>query len=175
MEARDPLPRRHPGGYETIIVASDRFPQPEAFNDPDGNSIVFVPAGRDDVDQLEVRIGVSNLDLFDVFYASVMGAISIGGHRYKLGETIFATFRHPLAKPIRLAPLTNLAEVVRSMARVGIRYITLQVKNCDAAFRALSTAGAAVGTAPETFGSIARAAFVRDPDGNLIELSQRPI
>ncbi len=24
MESRDPLPRRHPGGYETLIIATDR-------------------------------------------------------------------------------------------------------------------------------------------------------
>jgi hypothetical protein len=36
-------------------------------------------------------------------------------------------------------------------------------------------AGAVVGVAPENFGNMARAAFVRDPDGNFIELSQRPM
>ena len=39
----------------------------------------------------------------------------------------------------------------------------------------MTAAGAAVGVAPETFGNVARASFVRDPDGNFIELAQRPL
>jgi catechol 2,3-dioxygenase-like lactoylglutathione lyase family enzyme len=175
MEARDLLPRRHPGGYESLIIASDRYPQPEAFNDPDGNSIVLVPPGRDDVTQLEVRVGVSDVDRFDTFYANATDATAIGGHRYTIGETIFATFRHPLARPVKPAPMATLLEVVKTMAGLGIRYVTIQVKNCDAAFQAMTAAGASVGVAPETFGTVARAAFVRDPDGNFVELAQRPL
>lgn len=171
MEARDPLPRRHPGGYETIIIASNRFPQPEAFNDPDGNAIVLVPPGIDDVNQLQIRLGVSDVDRFDAFYANAMGANSIGGHRHKIGRTIFATFRHPLAKAVKPAPMATLLEVVKAMAALGIRYVTIHVKDCDTAFQAATAAGAAVGVAPATFGTIARAAFVRDPDGNFIELA----
>ncbi|HUN58741.1 MAG TPA: VOC family protein [Candidatus Binataceae bacterium] len=171
MEARNPLPRRHPGGYETIIIASNRFPQPEAFNDPDGNSVVFVPPGRDDVNQIEVRLGVSDVDRFDAFYTGALGAVAIGGHRYRIGETVFATFRHPLAKAVRPAPLANLLEVVKAMAVLGIRYISIHVKDCDAAFQSATAAGATIGVAPATFGTVARAAFVRDPDGNFIELA----
>jgi predicted enzyme related to lactoylglutathione lyase len=59
------------------------------------------------------------------------------------------------------------------MAGIGFRYVTIQVKDCEAAFKAMTDAGASIGTAPENFGSRARAAFVRDPDGNFIELAQR--
>jgi catechol 2,3-dioxygenase-like lactoylglutathione lyase family enzyme len=172
MEARDTLARRHPGGYESLIIASDLFPQPEALHDPDGNSIVLVPPGRDDVNQLEVRMGVSDVSRFDMFYGAA-GGTDIGGHRYKIGETIFAAFRHPLAKLMRPAPLANLQEVVKAMAGLGIRYVTIQVKNCEAAFKAMTDAGAAIGSPPENFANRARAAFVRDPDGNFIELAQR--
>ena len=60
------------------------------------------------------------------------------------------------------------------MAGLGIRYITLGVTNCDAAFTALKGAGAAPALEPVNFGTVARIAFVRDPDGNFIELAQRP-
>ena len=173
MDSRDPLPRRHPGGYETLIIASNRVAQPEAINDPDGNTIELVPPGRDDVNQLEVRLGVSDVDRFDTFYAKAAEATGIGGHRYKIGETIFATFRHPLARAVKPAALTNLLDVVKGMSALGIRYVTLQVKDCDAAFTAMTAGGANVAAAPETFGTRARVAFVRDPDGNFIELAQR--
>lgn len=172
MEARDPLPRRHPGGYESLIIASSLFPNPEALHDPDGNSIVLVPPGRDDVNQVEVRIGVSDVNRFDEFYKAA-GGTDIGHDRYKLGETIFAAFRHPLAKLTRPSPLSSLQDVVKAMAGLGIRYITIQVKDCDAAFRTMTDAGASACAAPEVFGNRARAAFVRDPDGNFIELAQR--
>jgi predicted enzyme related to lactoylglutathione lyase len=175
MESRDPLPRRHPGGYETLIIATDRVTQPEAISDPDGNTVELVPPGRDDVNQIEVRLGVSDTDLFDDFYQKAASGKAIGGHRYKIGETIFATFRHPLARQNKPAPMANPLEVVKSMAAVGIRYVTIQVKNCDAAFTELTKGGANVGVTPANFGEVARIAFVRDPDGNFIELGQRPI
>jgi predicted enzyme related to lactoylglutathione lyase len=174
MDSRDPLPRRHPGGYETLIIATNRVAQPEAINDPDGNTLELVPPGRDDVTQLEIRLGVSDVNRFDEFYTKAAEATSIGGHRYRIGETIFATFRHPLARQIKPAAMANPLEVVKAMAALGIRYVTLQVKNCDAVFKAMTAAGASVGVAPENFGNVARIAFVRDPDGNFIELAQRP-
>jgi predicted enzyme related to lactoylglutathione lyase len=171
-EARDPLPRRHPGGYESLTIASKLFSQPEALHDPDGNSIVLVPPGRDDVNQVQVRIGVSDVNRFGAFYKAA-GGTDIGHDRYKIGETIFATFRHPLAKPMKAAPLANLQEVVNSIAGLGIRYVTIQVKDCDAIFKVMTEAGACIALTPENFGKRTRAAEVRDPDGNLIELLQR--
>ena len=170
-EARDPLPRRHAAGYESLIIASNLFSQPEALHDPDGNSIVLVPSGRDDVNQVEVRIGVSDVNRFGEFYRAA-GGTDIGHDRYKIGETIFAAFRHPLAKPMRSEPLPNLQDVVNAIARLGIRYVTIQVKDCDAAFKVMTEAGASIALAPQNFGNHARAAEVRDPDGNLIELLQ---
>ncbi|HLW69311.1 MAG TPA: VOC family protein [Candidatus Binataceae bacterium] len=176
MESREPLPRRHPGGYETLVIATDGVSQPEAINDPDGNTIELVPRGHPGItQQIGVRLGVSDVDLFDEFYSKAVEAKLLGNHRYQIGETIFATFRHPLARQTKPAPMANLLDVVKSMAALGIRYVTLQVKNCDAAFAALTAAGANVGVAPANFGDVARAAFVRDPDGNYIELAQRPI
>jgi predicted enzyme related to lactoylglutathione lyase len=170
-EARDPLPRRHPGGYESLVIASNLLSQPEALHDPDGNSIVLVPPGRDDVNQVEVRIGVSDVSRFGAFYKAA-GGTDIGHDRYKIGETIFATFRHPMAKQMKPEPLANLQEVVNTIAGLGIRYVTIQVKDCDAAFKVMTEAGASVALTPQNFGKHTRAAEVRDPDGNLIELLQ---
>ncbi|HZP46687.1 MAG TPA: VOC family protein [Candidatus Binataceae bacterium] len=174
MESRDPLPRRHPGGYETLMIATNRVTQPEAINDPDGNTIELVPPGRDEVTQLAVRLGVSDVELFGEFYTKAAGAVAIGHNRYKIGETIFGCFRHPLARRQKPAPLGGLAEVVKAMAALGIRYVTLQVNNCDAAFKEMTAGGAAVCAEPATFNNVVKVAFVRDPDGNFIELAQRP-
>jgi len=90
MESRDPLPRRRPGGYETLILATNRITEPEVVNDPDGNAIELVPPGRGDVNQLEVRLGVSDVSLFEQFYTKAAEGTAIGGNRYRVGETVFA-------------------------------------------------------------------------------------
>jgi predicted enzyme related to lactoylglutathione lyase len=175
MASRDPLPRRHPGGYETLIIASNKFENPEMLPDPDGNRIELVPPGRDDVTQIEVRVGVTDVDDYEEFYTKAFGAQAIGGNRYKIGETIFAAFRDPGATRLKKpAPLANPMEAVKAMASLGIRYVTVQVRNCDEAFKELVAGGAAQAVEPTNFGNVARIAFVRDPDGNFIELGQRP-
>lgn len=174
MHTADPLPRRHPGGYETIMIASKSAKIPRFLPDPDHNSVELIPPGRDDVNQLELRVGVTDPEVFAAFYTKALGAAPIGENRYKIGETIIAVFHEPETKHAPAAHFANALEVVKGMAGLGIRYITLGVKDCEAAFAALKSAGAAEALAPVNFGTVARIAFVRDPDGNFIELAQRP-
>ncbi len=174
MHTAEPLPRRHPGGYETIMIASTEAKTPRFIPDPDRNSVELIPTGQDDLTQVELRVGVSDPDAFATFYTQALGATPIGGNRFKIGETIIAVFHEPETKKRVLAPSANALDVIKGMAGLGIRYITLGVKDCDAAFAALKGAGAEVALAPFTFGTVARVAFVRDPDGNFIELAQRP-
>lgn len=174
MESREPLPRRRPGGYETLIIASNKFPTPEMLLDPDGNRVELVPPGRDDVTQIELRAGVTDVNAFERFYVGALGAEPIGHNRYRVGETIFAAFRNPGAQRAKVAPFTSPIEVLKVLAVRGIRYVTVQVRNCDATFQELTSAGAAVALAPTDFGSVARICFIRDPDGNFVEIAQRP-
>ena len=175
MHTTEPLSRRHPGGYETIMIASSTAKIPRFLPDPDHNSVEVIPTGHDDITQLEIRVGVIDPDAFATFYTQALGAIAIGGNRFKIGDTIVAVFHEPETKKVALLPFANALEVVKGMAGLGIRYITLGVKDCGAAFAALKQAGAAEALAPVNFGTVARIAFVRDPDGNFIELAQRPV
>jgi lactoylglutathione lyase len=175
MHTTEPLSRRHPGGYETIMIASSTAKIPRFLPDPDHNSVEVIPTGHDDITQLEIRVGVIDPDAFATFYTQALGAIAIGGNRFKIGDTIVAVFHEPETKTVALLPFANALEVVKGMAGLGIRYITLGVKDCGAAFAALKQAGAAEALAPVNFGTVARIAFVRDPDGNFIELAQRPV
>lgn len=65
-------------------------------------------------------------------------------------------------------------EAITAMAGLGIRYITLGVKSCDEAFKEATAGGGSVAVAPVNFGTVARICFVRDPDGNFVEIAQRP-
>ena len=130
MHARDPLPPRHAGGYRTLTIATRQVSTPEALNDPDRNTIVLVPPGRDDVTQIEVRVGVTDVDALGGFYTQACGARPIGSNRYKIGDTIFAMFHDPVVKRVTAPPFADPLEVVRAMAAPGIRYVTVQVRNC---------------------------------------------
>jgi catechol 2,3-dioxygenase-like lactoylglutathione lyase family enzyme len=174
MHSRDALRPRRPGGYETLMLASSKVTEAKVLADPDDNAIELVPPGRDDVTQIEVRVGVTDPDAFGRFYTAAFGAVDIGHDRYKIGETIFGVYHEPEIHRRALTPFANPLEVVKVMAELGIQYVTLQVRNCDAAFGAVRAAGAAVAVEPATFGTVARICFVRDPDGNFIEMSQRP-
>lgn len=174
MHTTEPLARRHPGGYETIMIASSTAKIPRFLPDPDRNSVELIPSGHDDVTQLEIRVGVTDPDAFAAFYTRALGAAAMSNSRFKIGDTIIAVFHEPETKRATALPFANALEVVKGMAGLGIRYITLGVKDCDAAFAGLKSAGALEALAPVNFGTVARIAFVRDPDGNFIELAQRP-
>jgi catechol 2,3-dioxygenase-like lactoylglutathione lyase family enzyme len=175
MHTADHLPPRHPGGYETIMIASSTAKTSSLQPDPDHNLVEIIPTGQDDVTQLELRVGVTDPDDFASFYTQALGATDIGGNRFKIGDSIIAFFHAPaLIKKPTSPPFANALEVIKSMATIGIRYITFRVKDCDAAFAELKRAGAAEALPPFSLGTIARAAFIRDPDGNFIELAQRP-
>jgi predicted enzyme related to lactoylglutathione lyase len=174
MHSREPLRPRRPGGYETLMIATPKVDQVEALADPDDNAIELIPPGRDDVTQMEIRVGVADVEAFGQFYTNAFGAVDIGHDRYKIGETIVAVYHEHEIHPPSTKPFASPLEVVNAMAELGIQYVTFQVRNCDASFSALKAAGAAVAVEPSTFGNVARIAFVRDPDGNFIELSQRP-
>ena len=57
-------------------------------------------------------------------------------------------------------------------ARAGIRYLTLEVEDIDAAVEAVRAFGGTVTLAPFVLRPGRRVAQVADPDGNMIELGQ---
>jgi catechol 2,3-dioxygenase-like lactoylglutathione lyase family enzyme len=174
MHTEEPLPRRHPGGYETIMIATPGVKISKALADPDDNTVELVAPGQDGVTQLEVRVGVADIDASGEFYTKALGAKAIGHDRYQVGETILGVYHEPGARR-RTAPIYATAmDVIKGMAELGIQYITIGVTNCDEAYKQLTAAGAAAAIAPANFGTVARICFVRDPDGNFVEIAQRP-
>jgi catechol 2,3-dioxygenase-like lactoylglutathione lyase family enzyme len=91
----------------------------------------------------------------------VEGARAVAAAAYRCGDSIPSFERNPTAT---VDP--------RFMAR-GYRYFTIQIHDVDAEHRAVLELGGREGRPPVTLGTVARVSFVRDPDGNWIELSQR--
>jgi lactoylglutathione lyase len=55
----------------------------------------------------------------------------------------------------------------------GWRYTTVQIRDCVAEHAGVLARGGEEGRPPMLLGDTVRYSFVRDPDGNFIELSQR--
>jgi lactoylglutathione lyase len=55
----------------------------------------------------------------------------------------------------------------------GWRYTTVQIRDCVAEHAGVLARGGEEGAPPSLLGETVRMSFVRDPDGNFIELSQR--
>ncbi len=174
MHGRDPLAARRPGGYLRLIIASPNVSAPQTLVDQDGNQVELVPPGHNGVTQLEIALGVSNPEAFGAFYEKAAAAQRLGAARYKVGETIFSVTRDPALQGAAPPPFANTLEVLKAMAALGIRYVTLQVRDCEAVFKAMKDGGASEALKPTPFGNAAQVSFVRDPDGNFIEIVQRP-
>ena len=71
--------------------------------------------------------------------------------------------------------LTRDATTARSgtMRAPGYRYLTVQVWDADAEYDRIVERGGEGAMPPRTMGDVARFGFVRDPDGNWLEISQR--
>ncbi len=171
--SRDPLPPRIAGGYRRITISDPRTPMPFELADPDGNSVELVPSGQRGIRQIEIQIGVTNQADFAKFYGEALGGERLDDRRYRIGETVINFVHDPSARRADKSASAPAAEVIASMRAVGFRYITVQVKNCDAEHKHFLSMGVWEGAAPVTLGKVARISFIRDPDGNWIEISQR--
>jgi lactoylglutathione lyase len=169
---RESLPPRTPGGYQRVAI-SDLRVAPSTLRDPDGNEIELVARGERGIAQIEIHLGVTDVDAFEHFYGDALQAERVGAGRFKLGETIVSFERDPAAVRAEKSGSASAVEVIGAMRAVGMRYITVQVRDCDREHRRLSSRGVWEGAAPVTLGAVARISFIRDPDGNFIEVSQR--
>ena len=172
--SRDPVPQRGPaGGYQRLTISDPHVQRPIELTDPDGNSIELVPAGQRGIGQIEIHVGVTSEADFAKFYREALHGERVDERRYRIGQTIFSFAHDPAARRANKSASQTAVEVIGSMRAVGFRYCTVQVKNCDAEHQRFLSMGVWEGAAPLTLGKVARISFIRDPDGNWIEISQR--
>lgn len=159
--AREPLADAPPSGYRELLIARAGLSGPKLLTDPDGNRVTLLPPGHDGIVGIGVRLAVRSLAAFDDCYGRVFGMAPAGPHRFRCGDTLlFGEEREDVVH----------AEAMRAP---GYRYLTVQVRDVEAAHAELLRRGAMEGRPPVTLGTTARISFVRDPDGNWIEVSQR--
>lgn len=158
---RDPLAQSAPSGYHELIVAREGLTGRRRLEDPDGNVVVLVPPGDEGINAAGVRIKVGDMEAARRYYGHALGFEASGESGFRCGETLL------LLEEERGRPPAG------EMRAPGYRYLTVQVWDADDEYAGIVARGGTGATEPRTLGVVARFGFVRDPDGNWIEISQR--
>ena len=159
--SREPLPQTPSSGYQSLRIVVPGTDAARDLTDPDGNRVTLIPPGTDQVSQLELTVAARSIDAHSAFYEQVLGLERLDEQRFFCGESLLALTAHPEAA-------TN-----PEMRAPGMRYITLQVFDVVREHARILELGGTEGRAPVRLGEVAYISFVRDPDGNWIEISQR--
>jgi catechol 2,3-dioxygenase-like lactoylglutathione lyase family enzyme len=156
--SREPLPAAPASGIRRVTIGRAGLTETVHLEDPDGNFLVLAPAN--DVEQLRVDLTVSHLESHLDFYGRALGLPAIDRSTFRCG-----------ASQIRLSE--GEATIDPEQRARGYRYLTIQVFDVRACHAEILSKGGREGRAPVKLGDVAHISFVRDPDGNWIEVSQR--
>lgn len=164
--SRDALDALPAAGYRKLHIARAGLAAPRALVDPDGNALRLVPPGHEGIDAIQIDIEVHDLAAHRHFWGAMFGAEDLGGDVFRVGTTRIALCG---GGPVR----ADTGSDGLPMRGLGFRYLTVQVFDVVQEHTRIVSAGAWEGRAPNVLGSVARISFIRDPDGNWIEISQR--
>lgn len=155
---RDPLPAAPPGGIQRLLIGRPDVQEPCDLADPDGNRLTLVPEAQ--IPQIRVELTVSDLASHQDFYGGALGFAAADDRTFLCGASeIHLTEGAATRDPEQRAP--------------GFRYLTIQVFDVRACHAEILRKGGREGRAPIKLGDVAFISFVRDPDGNWVEVSQR--
>jgi len=157
--ARDPLPASPPSGIVGLQVARAGLKESVALKDPDGNSVTLVAKGE--IAGIAILLRVNDKAAHDRFWTHTMQFERVGDGRYRCGDS--------------LVVLAEQGKVGRSdeWRGPGYRYLTVQIHDCVREYEGILARGGESGGEPRVLGQTVRYAWVLDPDGNHIEISQR--
>lgn len=157
--SREPLAAGLPTCLRGLTIASSTVDEPVELRDPDGTPVTLVPAGGD-VATVEVRWATRSAARLGALLADGLGARPAGEDRWTVGSTALRLVEDPQASHV-------------GRGGTGFRYLTVQVRDVLTEHARLCDLGWVDDTAPIRLGAVAAISFVRDPDGTLLEVSQR--
>ncbi|MDA1101823.1 MAG: VOC family protein [Proteobacteria bacterium] len=160
--ARGPLAELTPSGYRRLLIAKPGLAAVQSLADPDGNAVDLVPPGHRGIVGIGIEITVSDLAAARHFWTTAMQFQAGADDTVLAGDTV-----------LFLQQNGNVNPTPDSMASLGFRYTTVQIYKCDLEHAGILERGGSEGGPPRTIGTTTRYSFVRDPDGNWIEVSQR--
>jgi lactoylglutathione lyase len=150
---REPLADAPPGGYRSLGLNAAKSIEVAT---PDGVPVHLRPDPSAD---LTLQAVTNDLDAFARFYGEALGLEPDGADGFLLGRS-------------RIVAEAGDPPRIEGWREKGLRYMTVQIFDCDQVTAALERAGVEIAMPPRTIGQV-RYSFARDPDGNWIELSER--
>lgn len=149
-----------PSGFVALRTVAD-VAGPRSLVTPDGTPVILVPAGDGGIDATEVTLTASEPAPTLRSMVEGLGFVHVGEDVVQLGETRVRVVGDPDRQP--------------TLGRdgLGVRYLTVQVRDVRAAHAHALDHGLGEGLAPIRLGDTAAISFVRLPDGDWVELSQR--
>jgi catechol 2,3-dioxygenase-like lactoylglutathione lyase family enzyme len=156
---RDPLPQALASGIRGLTIASD-VDAVQQLRDPDGNAVTLVPQGHDEISQIRVQLCVSDLSRQQDFWGGILALPELRPNIFLCGVS-------------QLELVEGDANPDPLQRALGYRYLTIQVYDVKATHNHVISHGGREGSAPIRLGEVAHISFVRDPDGNWLEISQR--
>lgn len=160
--ARDPLPAIAPSGIIGLQIAREGLATPQALADPDGNRVTLVPKGWEGVEGIAILLQVNDPKAHDWFWTEAMQYERAGEGRYRCGDSLVV-----IAGQGKVEPRGT------EWRGPGYRYTTVQVFDCISEVAGIVARGGTPSGDVRVLGETVRYAFVCDPDGNHIEISQR--
>ena len=155
---RDPAPTSTPSGLRRLELFTAAVDEPVDLLDPDGNEVTLRPP-HPEAANLCLHMVCNDLQQTMTFYRDVLALPAVDDYGVAVG-----------ASRIAFSPGT-VATVERQA--IGFRYMTMQVYDVVGEHQNIVEQGGTEGMAPVRLGDVAYISFVRDPDGNWIEISQR--
>lgn len=156
--SRDELDASTPSGLNKLAVYSDAVDDVQQLIDPDGNEVDLHPQNNESPN-LRLVLAVNDLSRSADFYGDTLQLTQNEDGAFAAGNSEIMLVQGDIA-PIQQKAL-------------GYRYMTFQVFNVVAEHEHIITHGGTEGRSPIRLGDVAFISFVRDPDGNWIEISQR--
>lgn len=157
---REPLAVEPACGIRKLILARPDAGEVSELSDPDGNRLAIVPANHEHITQLRVELVVNDLQRHQDFYGEVLGFPEMNANTFLCGVS-------------QLLLRQGEAQVNPVQQARGYRYLTIQVFDVLGCHAEILRKGGREGRAPVKLGDVAHISFVRDPDGNWMEISQR--
>jgi lactoylglutathione lyase len=160
--SRDPLPDVPPSGIVGLEIARAGLDLSQNLADPDGNKVSLVPKGTNGVVGIAILLKVNDPAAHDRFWTHAMQFERAGEGRYRCGDSL-----------VVVAARGKVEHRGTQWRGPGYRYMTVQIFDCLAEYEGILARGGTSGGEPRLLGETVRYAFVCDPDGNHIEISQR--
>jgi len=155
-----PLPVGLPTCLRGLTIATPSVTEPVTRTDPDGVPAALVPPGHDGVETVGVTWATRDPGRLGTLLSNGFDAQPAGRDRWRVGTTLLCLAYDPAAEHAQ-------------ERGAGFRYLTVQVRDVFTEHTRLLALGWTEEMAPVRLGDVAVISFVCDPDGVMVEISQR--